>query len=186
MTIRQHIIEDLVFFRMFCQWKRLAKRVVKSDYISPSSPSLVIVPCDPWSVGGSRGDEAMITGVINYYRNTNPDIPIRIICADDGLEYINNLPIAGITPISSWNGSYSTEQVYTSIINVHPSDVVILGADCMDGYYSPLTSLELLSIYDLCCKTPNLRSKLLGFSFCNFFNRYFSCMFYYFSYIINS
>lgn len=165
MTIKQNITKVIVFCRMYRQWKQLARHVVKSKYKSPASPSLVIVPCDPWSVGGSRGDEAMIMGCIDHYRQKYAEIPIHIVCAKEGEQYIKNMPITGISPISSWNGCYSTQNVYTSIINASPSDVVILGADCMDGYYSPLTSLELLSIYDLCYKTSTLRAKLLGFSF---------------------
>ena len=154
-----------VFYRMYRQWKKMSKQVVKNEYPQPIAPSLVIVPCDPWSVGGSRGDEAMIMGVINSYRQHHPQMPIRIVCADEGEQYIQNMPIAGITPISSWNGGYSTETVYWSIIKANPSDVVILGADCMDGFYSPTLSLELLSIHDLCSKTHHLHSYLLGFSF---------------------
>lgn len=166
MSIKQKLVRGIVFLRSFCYWKQLAKDVGRNENdAAPITPSLVIVPCDPQSVGGSRGDEAMITAVIQRYRRSSPMIPIHIVCSDEGIGYIRYLPIERISPIPSWNGSYSTERVYRSIIAAKPSDVVILGADCMDGFYSPLLSLELLSIYDLCCKTPNLRAHLLGFSF---------------------
>lgn len=165
MTIRQHIVQCYVFLRSYCQWKKIARRVKNTDFHKSTTPSLVIVPCDPWSVGGSRGDEAMIMGVIDRYRRLNPDIPIHIVCADEGVHYIQQLNIKDITPISCWNGAYSIENIYQSIISTNPSDVVILGADCMDGYYSPILSLQLLSIHDLCNKTSHLHSRLLGFSF---------------------
>lgn len=165
MTIRQRIVQDIVFYRMYRLWKRTAIQVAKSEYHQPATPSLVIVPCDLWAVGGSRGDEAMLMGVINRYRQLYPQIPIHIVCANEGVQYIKDLPFTGISPIPSWNDAYSTKAVYRSIIDAIPSDVIILGADCMDGFYSPTLSLELLSLHDLCSKTPNLRSRLLGFSF---------------------
>lgn len=165
MSIKQRLVQDIVFYRSYRHWKNLAKEVDGNEYHHPDAPSLVIVPCDPWSVGGSRGDEAMLTSVIQKYRNESPTIPIHIVCAKEGLEYIRNLPISGITPIPSWNGNYSIGRVYESIIESQPSDVVILGADCMDGFYSPLLSLELLSLHDLCSKTAGIKSYLLGFSF---------------------
>ena len=165
MSIKMILVRDIVFYRMYRQWKKLAKNVVKQSHPKPDTPLLVIVPCDPWSVGGSRGDEAMLTSVIHSYRQKYPEIPIHIVCAEEGLKYVRNLPIKGIAPIPSWNGNYSTRQVYESILAVNPTDVVLLGADCMDGFYSPTLSLELLSLHDLCSKTQNLRSRLLGFSF---------------------
>lgn len=165
MSIKQRLVQDIVFYRSYRHWKKLAKEVDGNEYHHPDAPSLVIVPCDPWSVGGSRGDEAMLTGVIQRYRHECPNIPIHIVCANDGLEYIRSLPISGISPIISWNGNYSVRRVYESILERHPTDVVILGADCMDGFYSPMLSLELLSIHDLCSKTAGIKSYLLGFSF---------------------
>ena len=76
MTIKQNLVQMIVFYRMYRQWKKLAIQTQASAYKTPAKPCLVIVPCDPWSVGGSRGDEAMITGVIHQYRRRYPNIPI--------------------------------------------------------------------------------------------------------------
>lgn len=166
MTLKQQLIQLMVFYRTYHLWKRLAKQVTKIKHDIPSNPCLVIVPCDPWTVGGSRGDEAMIIGVIYRYRLQHHDIPIHIVCADSkGEDYIKSLPIDGITPIPTWNGSYAIERIYNSIIAVCPTDVVLLGADCMDGFYAPTLSLMLLALYDLCNKTRGINSRLLGFSF---------------------
>lgn len=165
MTIKDHLVQTFVFFRMFMQWKNMVHRVRHTPYPRQRRTSLVVVPCDPWTVGGSRGDEAMILGVISYFRKQDPECPVHIVCADEGKDYVRHLSMSGVSAMSSWNGAYSLAKVYRSIIEAKPTDVVILGADCMDGFYSPILSLQLLAIHDLCSHTPDLRSRLLGFSF---------------------
>lgn len=166
MSIKRRIVDAVVFCRTYRHWKQKAKQVQASAYKDDVAPCLVIVPCDPWSVGGSRGDEAMITGVVQQYLCLYPNISIYMVCADEkGAEYIKGLSAFHIKPIASWNGAYSLCKVYDSIKDVRPTDVVILGADCMDGFYSPLLSLSLLALHDLFTKTVGVRSRLLGFSF---------------------
>lgn len=165
MTIKENLVQAFVFFRIYMQWKNMMRHVPHASYPPQQRTSLVVVPCDPWTVGGSRGDEAMVLGVISYFRKQYPDCPVHIICADKGKDYVQRLSMDGVDAIASWNGAYSLSKVYRSIIAAKPTDVVILGADCMDGFYSPILSLQLLSIHALCCNTPNLRSRLLGFSF---------------------
>ena len=149
MTFKQKLVRIIVFFRIYRQWKRLARTAGSKSYQSSQTPSLVIVPCDPWSVGGSRGDEAMLMAVIDQYRQRYPDIPVRIVCTDDGLGYIRNLPLPSLQPISSWNGNYPLDSICKAIVDTKATDVVVLGADCIDGHYSPGLSLMLISIYDV-------------------------------------
>ena len=165
MTFKQKLVRIIVFFRIYHQWKRLARKAGSKSYQSSRTPSLVIVPCDPWSVGGSRGDEAMLMAVIDQYRQRYPDIPVHIVCADDGFGYIRNLPLPNLQPISSWNGNYPLDSICKAIVDTKPTDVVVLGADCIDGHYNPSLSLMLLSIYDVCRHLNGVRSRLLGFSF---------------------
>ena len=164
--MKKKLLQIYVFWRIWRNWKRVAKQINSHIYTNNASQCLVIVPCDPWSVGGSRGDEAMITGVIHRYRNKHPNISIHIVCADaNGKEYINKLGMDNIHPIISWNGAYCMERVYYSILNVNPTEIIILGADCMDGFYAPDLSLNLLALHDLFSRTNNTKSCLLGFSF---------------------
>lgn len=165
MTFKQRLVRIIVFFRIYRQWKHLARKAKRRSYQSSQSPSLVIVPCDPWSVGGSRGDEAMLMAVIDQYRQRYPDIPVHIVCADDGLGYIRNLPISNLQPISSWNGNYPLDSICSAIVDANPTDVVVLGADCIDGHYGVSISAMLVSIYDICRHLNGVRSRLLGFSF---------------------
>ena len=162
-NIKKKLGIKYAFHKTYRQWKRINAGIQPCE---SKRKHLIIVPCDPWSVGGSRGDEAMIMAVIHKYRHKFPQIPISIVCAEGkGMSYIEQFPIEGVRPINSWTGSYPLERIYQSILKVQPSDVVILGADCMDGFYSPLLSLTLLALHDLCANTIGISSYLLGFSF---------------------
>lgn len=129
-------------------------------------PHLAIIPCDPWSVGGSRGDEAMLTAVIQQYCSRYPGIPIDIIAEGDlGMNYIEKLNFEGVTPRRFWENAYPLERIYTSCMALNPSHVVVLGADCMDGFYAPNLSLMLLALHDLFSRSSGVESRLMGFSF---------------------
>lgn len=151
------------FAHTYRQWQRLTHQLMVS---SPSSPHLILIPCDPWSVGGSRGDEAMLAAVIQQYRSRYPEIPIDIIAEGDlGVKYIENLHYEGVTPRRFWADAYPLERIYTNCMALNPSHVVVLGADCMDGYYAPSLSLMLLALHDLFSRSSGVESRMMGFSF---------------------
>ena len=163
--IKKSLVSRYVFYKLSRQWQKLSRQQLVAD--NSAERRLVVIPCDPETVGGSRGDEAMIMGVMQLFRKQYPNIPISVVCVDDfGEQYVKTaLNAFGATAIKSWNGAYPLERIYTSVIACHPSDVVILGADCMDGFYSPTLSLMLLALHDLFSKTVGVSSRLLGFSF---------------------
>lgn len=151
------------FLKQIYLWKRLRKKC-SARHISRSSSShdLVIIPCDPESVGGSRGDEAMIMAVIQHYKRSDPSVRVFVtVTNQEGVNYVEKI---GGDPVCTWNGAYPLERVYNSVLDIAPREVVILGADCMDGYYSPYLSLMLLAFYDL-FKASGIITYLLGFSF---------------------
>lgn len=152
-----------VFLKEYRQWQRMAKHI--APCVSREK-HLVIIPCDPFSVGGSRGDEAMITAVIQHYRNIYNQIPISIVSgSEDGNRYIQNMPISKISPLCVWTGNYPLERIVKAVIDQKPSHVVLLGADCMDGFYSPFISLTLLALHDIFTRISGIESRLMGFSF---------------------
>lgn len=151
------------FSRQYIQWRRLVSTIPQHLNVQER---LVIVPCDPWTVGGSRGDEAMLMAVIQQYRLKNSQIPIVVVVCDEvGCEYIQHLSVENITALPVWNGAYPLARIYHAVLEQKASHVVLLGADCMDGHYSPLLSLTLLNLHDLFSRTPGIDSRLLGFSF---------------------
>lgn len=153
----------VAFLRQYIQWRHIISKIPQHF---DCQERLVIVPCDPWTVGGSRGDEAMLMAVIQSYRLKSPRLPIDVVVCDEvGCEYIRHLPIENVTALPIWNGPYPLSRIYYAVLAQKASYVVLLGADCMDGHYSPLLSLTLLNLHDLFARTPGMESRLLGFSF---------------------
>lgn len=153
----------LSFNQQYFRWKRIhpSKIDIKND-------NLLIVPCDPWAIGGSRGDEAMLIAIIQWYRKKYPRSHIFIISAsEEGCDYINNLPYPEITALYEWCGTNPIDRIYKTAINIDINSVILLGADCMDGFYSPFVSLTLIALHELFSLTGNIKSRLMGFSFNN-------------------
>lgn len=149
---------------------RLSRRYneILSDGISLKEDCrrrLFVVPCDPDSVGGSRGDEAMLMASISYIRSMYGPMPVSIVTSSDkGVRYINNLPLDNVEPRLVWTGSDVLGSVFDCAVGDKPAYAVILGADCIDGFYSPVLSLELLYIYAL-LQSLGVKAVMTGFSF---------------------
>lgn len=159
--LKKKIVEYRVFRKELHNWKKLSKQKVTIE--NHRNPHVIIMPPDPLTIGGSRGDEAMIVATIDYFKKVNPEYRFSIIIKDRK-DYINNLNIPNLSYIDSFNGNYPLKRIYESIIENQPTDIVIIGADVMDGHYSPYISLILLAIYDLCLHIKNARTHITGFS----------------------
>lgn len=162
-SLRHSVITIRTFLKEYRQWQRMTSRITVCQ---SQANRLVIIPCDPYSVGGSRGDEAMMMAVMQYYCEKYAQIPITIVSGtEEGDCYIRHIPVAGVKSLKVWTGSYPLERIYKAVMEQKPTFVVLLGADCMDGFYSPFTSLTLLALHDLFSRTPGVESRLMGFSF---------------------
>jgi len=49
-------------------------------------PKVMIIPCEPWSIVGSRGDEAMIVAIIQHFRQEHPEGEVVIISGTPDFE----------------------------------------------------------------------------------------------------
>lgn len=123
---------------------------------------VLIVPCDPWSVFGSRGDEAMLIATISQLKEVNPDVSFIFVVANQ--KAYEEVKARGYEASFSWKGKSPFSNILDFIEESKPEQVIILGADCMDGYYGKLVSFTLFAIADSCCRNA-LDYKLLGFSF---------------------
>lgn len=104
--MKQFLKRYYSFFKQFYLWKHLRKVCCKHIQCSDStcSHNLVIIPCDPETVGGSRGDEAMIMAVMQYYKKVDSSIRIFIVVTNqEGINYVKKI---GGKPISTWDGAY--------------------------------------------------------------------------------
>lgn len=124
--------------------------------------SVLYIPCDPRTIWGSRGDEAMILSSMNLLRKYYNAEKFYFI-ASDSLG-INETRKRGHEAILAWKGFFPIYHIVKAIKQLNPSKVIIIGADCMDGYYSPLASMIFTAIADI-CQCHHIPYNILGFSF---------------------
>lgn len=159
MSLKHTLIKHWVLHKEYRDYCQALSEIHASS--SPAGP-VVIVPCAPDTVIGSRGDEAMIVATlqnISYNR--------AYIVTSSGFTHAGFDEIAtkyGATALPVWEGPCPVKRVASAIAALSPSKVFILGADCMDGHYSPFISFELLSLYAILTR-KGLNATLLGCSF---------------------
>ncbi len=119
---------------------------------------LFVIPCDPWSLTGSRGDEAMLMVLQKQFPNT----PYYIVTATPEAE--QEAKNHGWTPLPCWQENGLYENIFNAAKQVKPSFCVVLGADVMDGYYSPRCSIAFFALADI-MQRHGVPTSLLGFSF---------------------
>lgn len=131
--------------------------------------SFVLIPCDPGSVIGSRGDEAMIYAILEDFISRNPDSRAFVMVSsvdfarsDFGLRMSADFP--GLSFIPCWRGHLHLFRMFFSIIRVRATEVCVIGADCMDGYYAASVSIALVVMADLACRL-HISTRVTGFSF---------------------
>lgn len=160
--IKSHLIKYYIFHHQLQDVMRLFK-IIKPI---KNGKGLIIIPCDPYTVTGSRGDEAMITVAIQHFRSRHPKEAIFILCsnkiASDNIlrVYIDE----NVSPVECWNTPYPVRHLFKQICKINPAEVIVIGADCMDGAYAPNQSLELLSLYNLSINA-GIKTALFGFSY---------------------
>ena len=133
------------------------------------APSLVLIPCEPGHVIGSRGDEAMVYAILADYRQRHVNGRIAVIVNNvpfkdtpDGQRLAKDFP--GIEFCPAWIGHSHLSRIYKSLICHRATEVYVVGADCMDGYYESAISFTLLACADLAIRL-GIKTKLTGFSF---------------------
>lgn len=169
-NLRDHI---RTLYRRYLHYK-VARRLL-SHIISTSNrlnklygtlnKCLILVPSDPETIIGSRGDEAMIVASLQYYRRKYAGAPIYIIHTSDSgkQKFLSSGIDQNISFLKTKEGKKWSDSVLEMLKEIKPSDMIILGADCMDGKYSSILSLGLLGIYAY-GKGLGIETKLLGFS----------------------
>lgn len=148
--------------KMYLQWV-LERMKVGGGIAAPKSRGifkLIIIPSDPWTLIGAKGDEAMMQSVVSQLRNLSPNLSVAVITATRAAS--NAARKMGFEPLEVWDQGLSP--VIAAIRIYSPDSMAIVGADCMDGYYNPSTTLRLLAIADISARLGT-RVTLLGFSF---------------------
>lgn len=162
--VRQHIAE----WRQLMRWRILQCKAAKytSALTAERPPSLMLFPCDSGSVIGSRGDEAMVYAILSDFRNRHPGGRIVVVTtsssfadSSDGRRLRTDFsPSLVVHPTPG-----GLKNFFKLLLSECPTEVYALGADCMDGHYSPFTSVNLLGVCDLAIRL-GIPSVLTSFS----------------------
>ncbi|MGV2048912.1 polysaccharide pyruvyl transferase family protein [Agrobacterium sp. 22-209-1] len=146
------------FFHTLQEQKRRIKNLAAGDHIN----RVLIVACDPYSVFGSIGDDAMITATVQHARARNPDVEVDILVEGTGASDL--VRQRGFNPVDLF-GEIDFSGALLNHFEARRYDcVVVVGADVMDGYYHPLVSAKLLASADLAA-AAGIKNVILGFSF---------------------
>lgn len=161
--IKARVKESLALTRVYTtwRWKRLALGACNSRVgYCEEVKRLLIVPSDPWTLTGAKGDEAMMQAVVSQLRERHPNVAVAVATATSQASLAARQ--MGFEPLEVWDeGLWATVE---AVNRYAPSCMAILGADCMDGYYNPLTTLRLLVTADMAARS-GVRVAFLGFSF---------------------
>lgn len=148
------------FRRTIRGWRKLK---LKHDGVSaPARPPkrVVLVPPDPWTLVGSKGDEAMFSAVVARLRAAVDNLDVAVLTATGAAS--DAAASLGYRPLQVWHGKLGG--VFSAVQEFSPDALIVFGADCMDGYYNPHTTLLMLALADLAARS-GLQASIMGFSF---------------------
>ncbi|SMD20166.1 polysaccharide pyruvyl transferase family protein [Rhizobium sp. RU36D] len=128
----------------------------------PRSNAIVVVPTDPFSLVGARGDDAMISTAAFMARRQIEDREIFIVTASPEADHIANSE--GYVPLNIWRSPAYVSDLSEALERVRPSAMVVVGGDVIDGHYGPLISAKLLASAEVAARNQ-IPTTLLGFSF---------------------
>lgn len=123
----------------------------------------MIIPSDLAEIIGAKGDEAMMSATFRMLREAstiNPAIHIGATAAR-ARGVIEQL---GAQHFKLWGSVMMPFLLLKNIQRISPSAAYVMGADIMDGYYSPVTSLRMIIAADLMSRM-GAHTSFLGFSF---------------------
>lgn len=121
---------------------------------------VAIVPADPASLVGSRGDEAMINALVGRLRAANARVEIAVLTLPGEAEGAARQ--IGLKPLPVWDRPLS--EIVAEVRKFSPDAFVVIGADMMDGYYALSFSATCLILADVACG-DGAATVVTGFSF---------------------
>ena len=144
----RRIKDERLWWRLAAQWRRGRRfasemRGQKLEAKTQGGKALII-PCDPWSVVGSRGDQAMILACIQRIRASHPGRVIDVMTDSHATDA--ECRALGLNPVADWNVPLD---VWFPAHAAEYAEVYILGADVTDGVYGWPTAMKMLAYYDL-------------------------------------
>lgn len=158
-SLIKNFIYTIQYISNILIWLLLKRKKALTNF---SKNTILYVPCDPWTVWGSRGDEAMIYASMTLLNKKYNTVNFHFITSTE--KGVTETEARGYKAIKVWQGKFPIYPISKVLRKLAPTKVIIIGADCMDGYYSPNVSFTLMATADLCQKY-NIPYHVLGFSF---------------------
>lgn len=155
-------------WRQLVRWRFLQRKAAgcAASFVQGRPPALMLFPCDSGSVIGSRGDEAMVYAILDDFLRRRPVGRIVVVTTSpsfadtpDGRRLRTDFA-PRLAVLHSHGG---LKNFLGLLLSERPTEVYALGADCMDGHYSPFTSVNLLGVCDLATRL-GIPSVLTSFS----------------------
>jgi colanic acid/amylovoran biosynthesis protein len=155
------IKRKIVWQRTVRSWQKVV-HAMPAVSLSVKTNKILIIPPDPYTLIGSRGDEAMLDTLIKVARSNNPNVEFFVVtasneadCAARGKELI---------PVQIWTHAFSPKIILKELREISPDALAVIGADVIDGYYNPYLPLHAFMFADLASRL-GARSTIIGFSF---------------------
>ncbi|MBX7123995.1 MAG: polysaccharide pyruvyl transferase family protein [Opitutaceae bacterium] len=142
------------------QWRASIRAASRGPAHEPVRRA-VIVPGDPWTLIGSKGDEAMMIAAAQTLFPAGGGA-VGIVTGTDEADVAAKT--LGFEALRVWTHPWQLASVWNVIAAFRADALLVIGADVMDGYYNPATSIKLLALADLAA-CNGLHSVILGFSF---------------------
>lgn len=144
---------------LYWQWWLAARRLRGTSHRATDG-SVLIVPPVSTALLGSKGDEAMITAIVETLRRARPDVRIGVLTGSSGIP--ESLAALGLAAEPGWAGVANLGPLIESMQRYDAT--VTIGADVLDGGYAPITALRLWLLADLVARSGR-QSIIVGFSF---------------------
>jgi colanic acid/amylovoran biosynthesis protein len=140
------------------QWNRRAMAPPADPLLA--GKRLLVIPADPWTLAGSKGDEAMMEAIVEQFRRRVPGLEIGVVTATWAAS--REAQRRGWTAVLAWSPWLA--RANRRIGEFRPDAMVVLGADVMDGYYNPVFTTRVLLMADGAARR-GVRVTIVGFSF---------------------
>lgn len=139
----------------------VSANIIKILNTDKTSNEVLFVASDTDHLIGARGDEAMLQGAIGTLLGSLSSTNIHIACSSQSAKNIADR--MGFKHFDVWGSIFMPFVVMNSIIGIRPKAGFFMGADIMDGHYSPVHTLRMLIASDLLARY-GASSRFLGFS----------------------
>lgn len=113
----------------------------------PGGDSAFVLSCDAVTLVGSKGDEAMMTAILQHLR-TRPGVRQVFVSvqADAARACADRL---GLQRLEVWGSIAMPLRLLRQMRSARPRVAFLMGADIMDGHYSPVEALRRIVAADL-------------------------------------